>query len=76
MLYLNSLIKNRNVQQEVVYHISSSILSIQKILVYCANEIVSCTPALVFVMGAVVAIFGMVLCCWKYNVALIRLLTT
>jgi hypothetical protein len=44
--------------------------------IYCANEIVSCNPALVLVIGAVVAIFGMVLSCWKNKEARMRLLTT
>ena len=42
---------------------------------YCASDIVSCSPALVFVIGAVVAIFGIVLCCEKNKVALMRLFT-
>ncbi len=32
---------------------------------YCASEIRTCTPALVLVTGAVVAIFGMILFCSK-----------
>jgi hypothetical protein len=36
-----------------------------KFPVYCANEILTCSPARVVVIGAVVAIFGITLFCSK-----------
>src|SRR5262245_54091215 len=43
---------------------------------HCAKEIRSCTPARVFVTGAVVAILGIVLFCSKYSLRFTRLLST
>ncbi len=42
---------------------------------YCASDILTCKPPLVFVIGKEVLIFGMLRFCSKYNLMLTLLLT-
>jgi hypothetical protein len=60
--------------RSIFYHLPSILYHLSSYWIYCANEILTCKPALVFVIGNELLIFGIFLFCSKYSFRLTRLL--